>query len=357
VLRDLDIVFAKCMMNSEDHYDEQASDDVSDDFASIVPDNLGKSVSRLMSELCGRSGTRAGTALPKPEELLSWCLEQHFDVKDIDVSSLLDVIADDIKLQEEVLKAEMNDKGKFIKSKEDAEKRLFLDMSEKLQKWKQIVDTWLVFCSAAQLYFKMHSYCPRNFVNLFSLPLRYSISRNASSAKEELETLSEEIMDKLNEVHIVEEASVHVMSIVSGSQMLIPNMYTKDCVSLMFEFLSGSVDLFLRIPMQEARSDVVMDLVFACDGIVECLTQYQQFLPKIAAAASSAVQIQSALKQHVARKTISQLKKNSIALSATKLGEEQSSRRYQGILSVVLHSRTFVDIFSSNIDRKNEGCC
>ena len=58
-----------------------------------------------------------------------------------------------------------------------------------------------------------------------SLLGRYSIARNAASAKQEPEFLGEEILEKLNEIPVVEEASIHIISFVSDGDLVFPNAY------------------------------------------------------------------------------------------------------------------------------------
>ena len=56
----------------------------------------------------------------------------------------------------------------------------------------------------------------------------------------------------------------------------------------------------MRVPMDEARSDSVLDVVFACDGVMQCMTQYQMYLPKLPVAFESAVVLQRSTRMHQA---------------------------------------------------------
>jgi hypothetical protein len=76
-------------------------------------------------------------------------------------------------------------------------------------------------------------------------------------AKQEPDSLGEDIFDKLNEIPVVEEASIHTMTFIADGTMVLPPAYTKDCVSLCHEFVLSCVSLLIRVPMDEARSDAV----------------------------------------------------------------------------------------------------
>ena len=94
-------------------------------------------------------------------------------------------------------------------------------------------------------------------------------------AKEEPDSLGEDVFDKLNEIPVVEEArllgvqgfvvrgntlslfSIHTMTFIADGTMVLPPAYTRDCVSMCHEFVLSCVSLLIRIPMDEARSDAV----------------------------------------------------------------------------------------------------
>lgn len=145
VLRDLDITFAKCIVSSTilslQNEDQKDLDDSRRPH--IFSEDMGdQHLVKITSELCSRCGTSERVSLPTSEELLSWCLEQHFDQPFLSNSRLLDDIADDIQQQEQLLHFALHDAGKTSKMKEDAQWRTLDETSEKFEKWKQIVDTW-----------------------------------------------------------------------------------------------------------------------------------------------------------------------------------------------------------------------
>ena len=97
-----------------------------------------------MSELCSRCGTSERGVMSRPQELLYWCLDQHFDQNFLDDAHFLDTVAIDIKQQEEALKDNLLDAGKSLKMKEDSEKQVLAEIFEKFEGWKQLVETWWV---------------------------------------------------------------------------------------------------------------------------------------------------------------------------------------------------------------------
>lgn len=144
ILRDLDIVFAKCIMSSSIRsLDRPVDEDVLDEPAYLKTDN-DRSITKLMSELCSRCGTSERGVLSRPQELLYWCLDQHFDQNFLDDANFLDTVAIDIKQQEEALKDNLLDAGKSLKMKEDSEKQVLAEIFEKFEGWKQLVETWWV---------------------------------------------------------------------------------------------------------------------------------------------------------------------------------------------------------------------
>jgi len=97
-----------------------------------------------MTELCSRSGTSVRTFLPRPDKLLTWCLDQHFDQETLEHPELIDSVACDIKQQEDTLVDSISSERLCLKAKEDATKKGFADACEKLEKWKLLVETWCV---------------------------------------------------------------------------------------------------------------------------------------------------------------------------------------------------------------------
>jgi hypothetical protein len=145
VLRDLDIVFAKCLINSSiQQRDEQTSDENTRDSAQSGIEQFTPQIVNLMAELCSRSGTNVRIPLPRPDKLLSWCLEQHFDHDALENPKLIDDVAGEIKQQEDSLKHSLSSEQVSLKLKEESSKRGFADACEKLEKWKQLVETWCV---------------------------------------------------------------------------------------------------------------------------------------------------------------------------------------------------------------------
>jgi hypothetical protein len=146
VLRDLDITFAKCIVSltisSPNNADREDIDDSRRAPLNFFEESCDQHLVKITSELCSRCGTSERMSLPTSEELLSWCLDQHFDQRFLSNSRLLDDIAEDIRQQEQLLHCVLHDAGKSSKMKEDAQLRMLDETSEKFEKWKQIVDTW-----------------------------------------------------------------------------------------------------------------------------------------------------------------------------------------------------------------------
>ena len=143
ILRDLDIVFAKCIMSSSiRNLDRLVDEDVIDEAPANLKTDNDRSITKLISELCSRCGTSERGVLPRPQELLYWCLDQHFDQNFLDDAHFLDTIAFDIKQQEEALKDNLIDADKSLKMKEDSEKQVLAEVFEKFEGWKQLVETW-----------------------------------------------------------------------------------------------------------------------------------------------------------------------------------------------------------------------
>ncbi len=144
VLRDLDITFAKCIVSSTILSRKNNDREDSDDGRRVLySEEMGdQHLVKMTSELCSRCGTSERMSLPASEELLSWCLEQHFDQQFLSNSRLLDDIADDIQQQEQLLHFALHDAGKTSKMKEDAQWRMLDESRERFEKWRQIVDTW-----------------------------------------------------------------------------------------------------------------------------------------------------------------------------------------------------------------------
>jgi hypothetical protein len=145
VLRDLDIVFAKCIMNSSIQSQQRNSDgDIGSMLADHATDADHRPLVSLVTELCKRCGTSVKSTLPKPQELLNWCLDQHFDHQYLDSPGILEAIAFDIKRQEDALKDDLHNEGNSAKIKQDSDSKLLSEILDKFEKWKQIVETWCV---------------------------------------------------------------------------------------------------------------------------------------------------------------------------------------------------------------------
>jgi hypothetical protein len=146
VLGDLDILLARCIVGlpSRIEIDEDNMADHCDPKGPLyaLKEEMNQPLAKLTAELCGRIGTSVRKALPRSQELLSWCLEQHFDQKYLSDSGMLEKIACDIQRQEQDLKTILHGQVNTSKMREDSQRQVLNDIQEKFAKWMQIVETW-----------------------------------------------------------------------------------------------------------------------------------------------------------------------------------------------------------------------